>query len=187
MTIADHDAPVATSPENRLAQLGIVIPPPPPPIANFLTHVREGNLLFLSGQGPREADGTLHRGKVGGEVSIEEAYAHARLTGINLLAVMQGILGDLGRVKRIVKLFGMVNAVPEFGDHPSVINGCSDLFVEVFGDRGQHARSAVGMASLPGRITVEIEAVVAIGEQAAPSRALALGISVASPPDRVGL
>jgi len=158
MTFADHGA----SPEQRLARLGIVIPPPPPPIANFLTHVREGNLLFLSGQGPREADGYLHTGKVGGEITPEEAYAHARITGVNLLSVMQSVLGDLGRVKRIVKLFGMVNAAPDFGAHPAVINGCSDLFVEVFGERGEHARSAVGVGSLPDNITVEIEAVVAI-------------------------
>lgn len=161
MNIADHDAP-ATSYRERLARLGVVIPPPPPPIANFVTHVREGNLLFLSGQGPREADGHLHTGKVGIDVTVDQAYGHARLTGINLLSVMQGVLGDLGRVKRIVKLFGMVNAAPDFGDHPSVINGCSDLFVEVFGARGEHARSAVGMGSLPGGITVEIEAVVAV-------------------------
>lgn len=160
MTIADHDAPSAISPEERLARLGIVIPPPPPPVANFLTHVREGTLLFLSGQGPREADGYLYTGKVGAEITPEEAYAHARLTGINLLSVMQSVLGDLGRVKRIVKLFGMVNASPDFGDHPAVINGCSDLFVEVFGERGEHARSAVGVGSLPGNITVEVEAVI---------------------------
>jgi len=161
MTIIDHDAPSATSPEERLARLGIVIPPPPPPVANFLTHVREGNLLFLSGQGPREADGYLHTGKVGADITAEEAYAHARITGINLLSVMQSVLKDLGRVKRIVKLLGMVNAAPDFGDHPAVINGCSDLFVEVFGKRGEHARSAVGVGSLPGNITVEIEAIVA--------------------------
>lgn len=163
MTFADHDASAATSPEERLARLGIVIPPPPPPIANFLTHVREGNLLFLSGQGPREPDGHLHTGKVGVEVTVEEAYVHARLTGINLLSVMQSVVGDLSRVKRIVKLFGMVNAAPDFGDHPSVVNGCSDLFVQVFGERGHHARSAVGLGSLPGMITVEIEAIVAVG------------------------
>ncbi len=162
MNFANHDALAAASPGERLARLGIVIPPPPPPIANFLTHVREGNLLFLSGQGPREADGTLHTGKVGLDVTDDEAYAHARLTGINLLSVMQGVLGDLGRVKRIVKLLGMVNAVPDFGDHPTVINGCSDLFVEVFAERGEHARSAIGVGSLPGNITVEIEAVVAV-------------------------
>ncbi len=161
MNIANHDV-AAASPQDRLARLGIVIPPPPPPIANFLTHVREGNLLFLSGQGPREVDGHLHSGKVGSEVSVEAAYGHARLTGINLIAVMQAALGDLRRVKRIVKLLGMVNGTADFADHPSVINGCSDLFIEVFGERGHHARSAVGMASLPGNITVEIEAVISI-------------------------
>lgn len=161
MNIANHDV-AAASPQDRLARLGIVIPPPPPPIANFLTHVREGNLLFLSGQGPREVDGHLHSGKVGAEVSVDEAYAHARLTGINLIAVMQAALGDLRRVKRVVKLLGMVNGTVDFADHPSVINGCSDLFIEVFGERGHHARSAVGMASLPGNITVEIEAVISI-------------------------
>lgn len=164
MNIAQHDTPVAASPEGRLARLGIVIPSAPPPIANFLTHVREGNLLFLSGQGPREAGGFLHTGKVGAGVTVNEAYGHARLTGINLLAVIREILGDLGRVKRVVKLLGMVNAAPDFGDHPAVINGCSDLFIEVFGERGHHARSAVGVGSLPGNITVEIEAIVAVRE-----------------------
>lgn len=162
MSIASQELPAPTTPRQRLAMLGIVVPPPPPPIANFVTHVREGSLLFLSGQGPREANGHLHTGKVGIDVTVEQAYGHARLTGINLLSVMQGVLGDLGRVGRIVKLLGMVNATPDFGDHPSVINGCSDLLVQVFGERGEHARSAVGVGSLPGNITVEIEAVVAI-------------------------
>ncbi|MBY4610991.1 RidA family protein [Rhizobium sp. MC63] len=153
---------VENSPYQRLAALGIKLPPPPPPIANFVTHVVEGNMLYLSGQGPREADGFLHAGKVGGGVGVEEAYRHARLTGINLLAVMQEALGDLSRVKRVVKLLGMVNAVPEFEDHPSVINGCSDLLIAVFGAAGEHARSAVGFGSLPGNITVEIEAIVAL-------------------------
>lgn len=150
------------TPYERLAALGIQLPPPPPPIANFVTHVQEGNLLYLSGQGPREADGHLHAGKVGTEVSVDEAYSHARLTGINLLAVMHEALGDLGRVKRVVKLLGMVNAVSDFEDHPSVINGCSDLLIEVFGEAGQHARSAVGFGSLPGNITVEIEAIISL-------------------------
>ena len=153
---------VENSPYQRLAALGIKLPPPPPPIANFVTHVVEGNMLYLSGQGPREADGFLHAGKVGADVGVEEAYRHARLTGINLLAVMQEALGDLSRVKRVVKLLGMVNAVPDFEDHPSVINGCSDLLIEVFGPAGEHARSAVGFGSLPGNITVEIEAIVAL-------------------------
>ncbi|WP_202618032.1 RidA family protein [Aureimonas leprariae] len=150
------------SPYDRLAALGIALPPAAPPIANFVTHVREGGLLYLSGQGPREADGRMHTGKVGTEVETRDAYAHARLTGINLLAVMHEALGDLGRVRRVVKLLGMVNASPDFADHPAVINGCSDLLIDVFGERGRHARSAVGFGSLPGRITVEIEAIVAV-------------------------
>ena len=148
----------------RLAELNIEIPPPAPPIANFVSHKIEGNMLYLSGQGPREADGTLHTGKVGGGVTTEEAYQHARLTGLNLLAVMQDALGDLGRVKQVVKLLGMVNAVPDFADHPNVINGCSDLLIEIFGENGRHARSAVGFGSLPNNITVEIEAIVALKE-----------------------
>lgn len=160
MSIADQSSSAELTPEIRLARLGIVIPPPPPPIANFLTHVCEGNLIYLSGQGPREANGYLHTGKVGTTVTVDDAYAHARLTGINLLSVMRDVLGDLSRVKRIVKLLGMVNAAPEFADHPSVINGCSDLLVQVFGNRGEHARSAVGVGSLPGNITVEIEAII---------------------------
>jgi enamine deaminase RidA (YjgF/YER057c/UK114 family) len=150
------------TPYQRLEALGIVLPPAPPPVANFVTHVFEDRLLFLSGQGPREASGHLHTGKVGDGVTAEEAYGHARLTGINLMQVMQEALGDLGRVRRIVKLLGMVNAVPDFADHPQVINGCSDLFIAVFGEAGRHARSAVGFGSLPGGITVEIEAIVAI-------------------------
>jgi enamine deaminase RidA (YjgF/YER057c/UK114 family) len=151
-----------TSPYIRLKALGIVLPPAPRPIANFVTHIQEGNMLYLSGQGPREDDGFMHTGKVGDTVSVEDAYAHARLTGINLLAVLQSALGDLGRVKQVVKLLGMVNATPDFADHPLVINGCSDLLIDVFGDAGQHARSAVGFGSLPGNITVEIEAIIAL-------------------------
>ncbi|OCP05818.1 hypothetical protein BC374_04925 [Ensifer sp. LC13] len=158
------DSLAAVSPYQRLQALGIDLPPAPPPIANFVTHVQEGNILYLSGQGPREVDGHLHAGKVGADVDVESAYGHARLTGINLLAVMHDALGDLGRVKRIVKLLGMVNAVPDFEEHPRVINGCSDLMVDVFGAAGQHARSAVGFGSLPGNITVEIEAIVALHE-----------------------
>ncbi|HBF30452.1 RidA family protein [Rhizobium sp.] len=152
------------TPYERLAALGIALPPSPPPIANFVTHVREGNLLFLSGQGPREANGFLYSGKVGDDVLLEDAYRHARLTGINLIAVMHDALGDLARVRKIVKMLGMVNAAPDFRDHPQVINGCSDLFMEVFGQAGQHARSAVGFGSLPGNITVEIEVIVALHE-----------------------
>jgi enamine deaminase RidA (YjgF/YER057c/UK114 family) len=151
-------------PLERLRALGITLPAPPPPVGNFVTAVREGALLFLSGQGPREPDGRMHTGKVGADIDVATAYAHARLVGINLLAVMQDVLGDLARVRRVVKLLGMVNAAPDFARHPAVINGCSDLFIAVFGDAGRHARSAVGFASLPGRITVEIEAVVAVSD-----------------------
>lgn len=164
MQISELETRPETSPYERLAALGITLPPAPEPVANFTTHVIEGNLLFLSGQGPTERDGTQHKGKVGGTVSIEEAYRHARLTGINLLAVMHEALGDLRRVKQVVKMLGMVNAHPDFEAHPVVMNGCSDLFNEVFGKRGAHARSAVGFGSLPAQITVEIEAVVAIRE-----------------------
>lgn len=147
------------SPHQRLQDLGLSLMTPAVPLATYVPQVMSGNLLFLSGQGPREADGRLHAGKVGRDVSIEEAYDHARLTGLNLLSVAHAALGDLGRVTRVVKLLGMVNAVPDFVDHPKVINGCSDLFEAVFGEAGRHARSAVGMGSLPGNITVEIEAV----------------------------
>ena len=162
MTFSELLKRLGTTPYDRLKALGITLPDAPPPIANFVTHVQEGDLLYLSGQGPSEADGFLHTGKVGAEISVEAAYVHARLTGINLIAVMHEALGDLSRVRREVKLFGMVNAAPDFADHPSVINGCSDLLIAVFGDRGIHARSAVGHGSLPGRITVEIEAIVAV-------------------------
>lgn len=161
MSVSEPATRPVGGPYERLAALGIVLPAAPAPIANFVTHVAEGKLLFLSGQGPSEADGRLHKGKVGGDVSVEDAYAAARLTGINLIAVLQAALGDLGRVRRIVKLLGMVNAVPDFTDHPAVIDGCSDLMRAVFGDKGAHARSAVGFGSLPNQITVEIEAIVA--------------------------
>ena len=147
------------SPYDRLKQLGLELPAPAVPVANYVPYVLANGFLYLSGQAPRRADGGMFTGKVGAEVSLEDAYAHAQLTGLNLLSVAHLALGDLGRVRRVVKLLGMVNAVPTFGDHPKVINGCSDLFVKVFGDAGKHARSAVGMGSLPGNISVEIEAI----------------------------
>jgi enamine deaminase RidA (YjgF/YER057c/UK114 family) len=143
----------------RLDRLGITLPASPPPVANFQSHAQARGLLFLSGQGPVKPDGSAMTGTVGVDVSIDDAYQHARLVGINLLAVMHEATGDLNRIARIVKVLGMVNAVPGFVDHPRVINGCSDLFIEVFGAAGHHARSAVGMGSLPGHITVEIEGV----------------------------
>jgi enamine deaminase RidA (YjgF/YER057c/UK114 family) len=154
-------APLDT-PEARLAALGLTLPPAPRPVANYVTHVRDGNLLFLSGQGPRRHGGDLIIGKVGGDMSIDAARAAAEMTGLNLLAVLKAVLGDLSRVRRVVKLLGMVNAVPEFGQHPQVIDGCSNLFIAVFGDAGRHARSAVGVGSLPEGIPVEVEAIVAV-------------------------
>jgi len=151
------------SAERRLKELGIDLGAVPAPVANYVNAVRTGNLLFLAGKGPRaEANGKRPSGKVGREYTAEQAYAHARSTGLDLLAVMRAELGSLDRVKRIVKLLGMVNAVPDFTDHPKVINGCSDLFVEVFGEAGRHARSAVGVGSLPMGIPVEIEIVVEV-------------------------
>lgn len=128
-------------------------------MANYVPAVRTGNLLYLSGQGPRHGDNEFKIGRVGETVTLEEAYEHARLVGIQLLAAAnQALEGDLSRVKRVVKLLGLVNSTFDFGKQPQVINGCSDLFVQVFGDRGRHARSAIG-AILPGNITVEIEAI----------------------------
>ena len=148
------------SPETRLKELKIDLPPIPKPGGQYVHAVRTGNLLFLAGKGPHNPDGSTPKGKVGRDVTTEEAYKHARSVGLTLIAVMKETLGSLDRVKRVVKVLGMVNAVPEFGDQPKVINGCSDLFVEVFGENGKHARSAVGMGSLPGGITVEIEVIV---------------------------
>jgi enamine deaminase RidA (YjgF/YER057c/UK114 family) len=145
--------------DERLKELGITLPDTPIPMANYVPYARAGNLLFLSGQGPRVGVKEFKTGKVGADVTAEEAYDHARLAGIQLLAVAREALGDLGRVRRVVKLLGLVNGTPEFQKQPQVINGCSDLFVEVFGEAGRHARSAIGAGSLPGNITVEIEAI----------------------------
>jgi enamine deaminase RidA (YjgF/YER057c/UK114 family) len=149
--------------ERRLKELGIELAPATSPLANYVNVVRTGNLLYLAGKGPGLPGQPMPSGKVGRDFTIEEAYKHARQTGLNLIAVMKMELGDLDRVKRVVKVLGMVNALPEFGHQPEVINGCSDLFVEVFGEKGRHARSAVGMSSLPGGIPVEIEVIVAVG------------------------
>lgn len=149
-------------PEQRLQDLGITLPELPAPVGNFVSVVVHNGLAFFSGQGPVMEDGRLATGKVGKDVTADEAYDQARRTGIVLLAAMKNAFGSLDRVERIVKIFGMVNAAPDFEGHPAVINGCSDLMVEVFGEAGRHARSAVGMGSLPNGITVEIEAVVAV-------------------------
>jgi enamine deaminase RidA (YjgF/YER057c/UK114 family) len=151
------------SAEKRLKELKIDLGAVSSPIANYVNAVRTGNLLFLAGKGPRAgADGKRPKGKVGREYTAEQGYEHARTVGLDLLAVMRAELGSLDKVKRVVKVLGMVNAVPEFADHPKVINGCSDLFVQVLGDKGKHARSAVGMGSLPMGIPVEIECIVEV-------------------------
>ena len=156
------------SAEKRLKELGLDLGAVSAPIANYVNAVRTGNLLYLAGKGPRpEPDGRRPRGKVGREYTVEQAYQHARSVGLDLLAVMRQELGSLDKVKRVVKVLGMVNAVPEFEDQPKVINGCSDLFVEVLGERGKHARSAVGMGSLPMGIPVEIECIVEVAAGAA--------------------
>jgi enamine deaminase RidA (YjgF/YER057c/UK114 family) len=150
------------SAEARLKQLGIVLPKVPAPVANYLPYRIAGNLLFLAGQGPRDENGNTLSGKVGTEVSVDEAYRRARLIGLQLLSAARTALGSLDRVDTVVKMLCMVNAVPEFKDHPKVANGMSDLFVEVFGENGKHARSAVGMGSLPMQISVEIEGIFSI-------------------------
>ena len=150
------------SPEDNLAKLGLTLPPTPTPAGNYVPFKRDGQIAYLAGQGPRKPDGSLHTGKVGGDVTVETAYEHAKLVGLQLLASAKAAAGgDLSKVE-FLKVLGMVNGTPDFGDHPRVINGCSDLFVAVLGDRGRHARSAVGMGSLPAGITVEVEAVIRI-------------------------
>jgi enamine deaminase RidA (YjgF/YER057c/UK114 family) len=150
------------SAEARLKELGIVLPSLGTPVANYLPYRLAGNILYLAGQGPRDESGKQLTGKLGKDISVEEGYRRARLVGLGLLAAMRDALGSLDRVDYIVKLLGMVNAVPDFNDSPKVINGCSDLFVEVFGEAGRHARSAVGNVMLPNQISVEIEGIVAV-------------------------
>lgn len=148
--------------EDRLQELGISLETPRPPQANYVSAVTTGNLVFLSGTGPYRPDGSIMTGKVGAEASLEDGYEAARLTMLSLLANLRAEIGSLDRVTRIVKLLGMVNCTPDFTRQPEVINGASDLLVEVFGERGRHARSAVGMAALPRNISVEIEMIVQV-------------------------
>jgi len=155
-TLYDYDV------ETRIESLGIQLRTPGKPIANYVTAITSGNLVFLAGNGPRQQDGTFTTGKIGDALTIEQGYEAARLTGIEQLSVLKAHIGDLNKVVRIVKVFGMVNAGADFTEHPAVINGFSDLMVEVFGDRGKHARAAVGMASLPLNTSVEIDMIVEI-------------------------
>lgn len=148
--------------EQKLAALDIQLPEVSPPVANYVNAVQTGKLIFMAGKGPKKEDGEYITGKVGADLDIEQGYAAARRTAIIQLSALKAQIGDLNQVKRVVKVLGMVNAAPDFTDHPEVINGFSDLIVEVFGDRGKHARAAVGMASLPRNIAVEIEMIVEV-------------------------
>ena len=148
--------------EQKIKDLGIELFTPPPPVANYVKAVRTGNLVFLAGHGPTKPDGGYVTGKVGSDLTIKEGYDVARLVAIALLSSLKAEIGDLNKVKRIVKVKGMVNATNDFTSQPEVINGCSDLLVEIFGDKGEHARAAVGMGSLPRNISVEIEMVVEV-------------------------
>jgi enamine deaminase RidA (YjgF/YER057c/UK114 family) len=153
------------NPEARLAAMGIELPIASAPVANYVNSVRVGNLVFLAGKGPKKADGNYITGKLGADLTQEQGYEAARVTGINQLAALKAELGNLNKVKRLVKVLGMVNATPDFENQPEVINGFSDLMVEVFGDRGKHARAAVGMGSLPRGIAVEVEMIVEVYEE----------------------
>jgi len=148
--------------EKKLKEMGILLPEAPKPVANYVPAVKAGNLLFVSGHGPYNDGKTVLSGKLGKELNIEEGYKTARNVALNCLASVKGTLGDLDKVKRVVKLLGMVNCTEDFKDQPKVINGASDLLVEIFGDKGKHARSAVGMQSLPNNIPVEIEMILEV-------------------------
>lgn len=152
-----------TNPERRLAELGIELPPVPKPQGLYRPWVRTGNLVFVSGLGPRRPDGSYIAGKLGADLDIEQGRAAARLVGLNMLAVLRDAVGSLDRVERVVKTLGMVNATPDFPSHPKVIDGYAELMAEVFGpERGVGARSAVGMVSLPMQIAVEVEMIVEV-------------------------
>ena len=148
--------------ETRLKEMGLELPAPGKPMANYVTAVRTGNLVFLSGHGPVLENGNLITGKVGADLTLEEGYKAARQVALVLLASLKSEIGDLDKVHRVVKLLGMVNCTPDFVDQPKVVNGASDLLVEIFGEKGKHARSAVGMNALPSNIAVEIEMIAEI-------------------------
>lgn len=162
--VANNDLTVDQEydPEATLATLGINLQEPGTPVASYVHAVRSGNLLFLAGKGPKKDDGKNVVGKLGADLTVEEGYGAARWAAINQLAVLKAHLGNLNKVKQIVKVKGMVNAAPDFTDHSKVINGYSDLMVSVFGERGKHARAAVGMGSLPGNMAVEVEMIVEV-------------------------
>jgi len=151
------------SAEKRLKELGISLPAAPKPVANYVPTVRVGNLLFVSGHGPYNDGKTILSGKLGKDLTVEQGYQTSRNVALNALSSVKAALGDLVKVRRVVKLLGMVNCTEDFKDQPKVINGASDLLVEVFGEAGKHARSAVGMQSLPNEIPVEIEMIMEVG------------------------
>ncbi len=155
---------MASTVEERLKELGLTLPEGSRPVANFVTTVRTGNLLFLAGLLARTPEGKAWTGKLGDTMDVEAGYEAARSTGLRAIAVMKEALGDLERVRRVVRVLGMVNASPDFTDHPKVLNGTSDLLVEVFGERGRHSRCAVGMSSLPAGAAVEIEVIVEVSD-----------------------
>ena len=148
--------------DQRFDSLGIVLPKITAPVANFVHITQAGNTLYLAGKGPKKADETYIKGKIGSDLTQEQGYEAARLVGMAQLAVLKDHLGDLNKVKRILKVTGMVNATPEFENQPEVINGFSDMMVDVFGEKGKHARAAVGMGSLPRNIAVEIDMIVEV-------------------------
>jgi enamine deaminase RidA (YjgF/YER057c/UK114 family) len=150
------------SAEAKLKELGLELPATPAPIASYVSWRRAGQLLYLSGQGPRDDAGKISIGRLGRDCSVERGYADARRVGLQLLGTIRSAIGSLDHVEAVIKLLGMVNAEPDFGDQPKVINGCSEVLIEVLGERGKHARSAVGMGSLPNGMTVEVEAIILI-------------------------
>jgi enamine deaminase RidA (YjgF/YER057c/UK114 family) len=154
----------AQSPEENLKNLGITLPKISSPIANYVNYVRTGNLIYFSGTGPSIEDQGFVKGKLGKDLTIDQGREAARITGINMIANLKNAIGDLSKVKKIVKVFGMVNSTESFTDQPKVINGFSDLMVAVFGEKGKHARSAVGMIALPLNMAVEIEMIVEVEE-----------------------
>lgn len=165
LLVATATLPLAaqkTDYDKKLKDMGIELFSPSKPIANYVRAVRTGNLIYLAGHGPTKADGTNITGKLGKDMTIEQGYEAARQTGIALLSTLKGEIGDLNKVKRIVKVLGMVNCTADFTDQPKVINGFSDLMVGLFGEKGRHARSAVGMISLPNNIAVEVEMIVEV-------------------------
>lgn len=161
-TKIENAVPDGYDPEAKLSELGIELSTPSAPVANYVNAVRTGNLIFLAGKGPLKPDGENITGKLGGNLTIEEGYEAARITGINQLSVLKAELGNLNKVKRIVKVLGMVNSTPDFTDQPKVVNGYSDLMVAVFGENGKHARAAVGMGALPSDIAIEVEMIVEV-------------------------